>query len=226
MRCGGGLPSAIESSKHRLFRAKNRRKVTPTNGTAVSRLVAVSNGTKRPNPLVASPVFPFKLSVLCILRIVRAHARANDVEVNKMANTGNNNPGNFSNDPDKASEAGKKGGEASGGNFANDPQRASEAGQKGGQASGGQPSRDKDSMSGGGQGTNRGGEFADDKENMSKPGQKGGQASGGQQSNKADQSSSGGQGSGRGGNFADDRDKSSGTGRNDDGMSGGGGRKS
>ena len=81
-----------------------------------------------------------------------------------MANTGNNNPGNFGNDRDTASEAGKKGGEASSGNFANDPQRASEAGQKGGQASGGQ-SRDADRMSGGGQGTQRGGEFADDQDN-------------------------------------------------------------
>ncbi len=33
--------------------------------------------------------------------------------------TGNKNPGNFANDREKASEAGKKGGQASGGNFAN-----------------------------------------------------------------------------------------------------------
>jgi general stress protein YciG len=32
-----------------------------------------------------------------------------------MANTGKGNPGNFANDRQKASEAGKKGGEASGG---------------------------------------------------------------------------------------------------------------
>ncbi len=32
-----------------------------------------------------------------------------------MANTGHNNPGNFSNDREKASEAGRKGGEHSGG---------------------------------------------------------------------------------------------------------------
>ena len=51
-----------------------------------------------------------------------------------MANTGKDNPGNFANDRDKASQAGKKGGEASGGNFANDPQRASEEGHQGGQA--------------------------------------------------------------------------------------------
>lgn len=44
--------------------------------------------------------------------------------------------GNFANDPQRASEAGKKGGQASGGNFANDPARASEAGKKGGQSRG------------------------------------------------------------------------------------------
>ncbi|MET3457136.1 MULTISPECIES: con-10 family general stress protein [Pseudomonas] len=50
-----------------------------------------------------------------------------------MANTGNKNPGNFANDREKASEAGKKGGQASGGNnFANDREKASEAGRKGG----------------------------------------------------------------------------------------------
>ena len=41
-----------------------------------------------------------------------------------MANTGNKNPGNFANDREKASEAGKKGGQASGGNnFANDREK-------------------------------------------------------------------------------------------------------
>ena len=45
----------------------------------------------------------------------------------------NKNPGNFANDREKASEAGRKGGKNSGGNFANDRQRASEAGRKGGQ---------------------------------------------------------------------------------------------
>ncbi|WP_154948062.1 KGG domain-containing protein [Klebsiella grimontii] len=43
--------------------------------------------------------------------------------------------GNFAEDSDKASEAGRKGGQHSGGNFKNDPQRASEAGKKGGQNS-------------------------------------------------------------------------------------------
>lgn len=40
----------------------------------------------------------------------------------------------FSKDHELASEAGRKGGEASGGNFANNPDRAAEAGRKGGQA--------------------------------------------------------------------------------------------
>ncbi|EHI0494553.1 protein [Escherichia coli] len=41
--------------------------------------------------------------------------------------------GNFAEDREKASDAGRKGGQHSGGNFKNDPQRASEAGKKGGQ---------------------------------------------------------------------------------------------
>lgn len=45
-----------------------------------------------------------------------------------MANTGKSNPGNFSNDRQKASDAGKKGGQASGGsNVANDRQKATDA---------------------------------------------------------------------------------------------------
>jgi general stress protein YciG len=57
--------------------------------------------------------------------------------------TANKNPGNFSNDRNKASEAGKKGGQNSGGsnsgssNIANDRQKASDAGKKGGQRTGG-----------------------------------------------------------------------------------------
>ncbi|HBJ0687565.1 TPA: general stress protein [Escherichia coli] len=43
--------------------------------------------------------------------------------------------GNFAKDRERASEAGKKGGQHSGGNFKNDPQRASEAGKKGGKSS-------------------------------------------------------------------------------------------
>ncbi|QPN37164.1 general stress protein [Salmonella enterica] len=38
--------------------------------------------------------------------------------------------GNFAEDRERASEAGRKGGQHSGGNFKNDPQRASEAGKK------------------------------------------------------------------------------------------------
>ncbi|MGH8417469.1 MAG: general stress protein [Pseudomonas sp.] len=45
-----------------------------------------------------------------------------------MANTGKSNPGNFSNDRQKASEAGKKGGQASGSsNVANDRSKASDS---------------------------------------------------------------------------------------------------
>jgi uncharacterized protein len=43
--------------------------------------------------------------------------------------------GNFAEDKEKASEAGKKGGQNSGGNFKNDREKASEAGKKGGQNS-------------------------------------------------------------------------------------------
>lgn len=39
--------------------------------------------------------------------------------------------GNFAEDRERASEAGRKGGQHSGGNFKNDPQRASDAGKKG-----------------------------------------------------------------------------------------------
>ena len=49
--------------------------------------------------------------------------------------TAQSNSGNFANDREKASDAGRKGGQASGGNFANDPERASEAGRVGGQHS-------------------------------------------------------------------------------------------
>ncbi|EDI8620762.1 stress-induced protein [Salmonella enterica subsp. enterica serovar Mbandaka] len=43
--------------------------------------------------------------------------------------------GNFAEDRERASGAGRKGGQHSGGNFKNDPQRASEAGKKGGKSS-------------------------------------------------------------------------------------------
>ncbi|WP_422775914.1 general stress protein [Pseudomonas mediterranea] len=60
-----------------------------------------------------------------------------------MANSGNKNPGNFANDREKASEAGKKGGQASGGSNTNDRQKGSGAGSKGserGQSGGGRKS--------------------------------------------------------------------------------------
>lgn len=44
------------------------------------------------------------------------------------------NEGNFADDPERASEAGQKGGKESAGNFANDPERASEAGREGAEA--------------------------------------------------------------------------------------------
>ncbi|HCW97232.1 MULTISPECIES: con-10 family general stress protein [Pantoea] len=43
--------------------------------------------------------------------------------------------GNFAEDRERASEAGRKGGQHSGGNFKNDREKASEAGKKGGQNS-------------------------------------------------------------------------------------------
>lgn len=43
--------------------------------------------------------------------------------------------GNFAENPERAAEAGRKGGQASGGNFKNNPERAAEAGRKGGRAS-------------------------------------------------------------------------------------------
>lgn len=43
--------------------------------------------------------------------------------------------GNFAEDKQRASEAGRKGGKMSGGNFKHDPERASEAGKKGGKNS-------------------------------------------------------------------------------------------
>ena len=44
----------------------------------------------------------------------------------------------FAEDRERASEAGKKGGQHSGGNFKNEPQRASDAGKKGGKIRPGQ----------------------------------------------------------------------------------------
>jgi general stress protein YciG len=71
--------------------------------------------------------------------------------------------GNFADDPKKASEAGRKGGQVSGGSFADDPARAAEAGAKGGQSS--------DTEKGGGR---SGGNFKNDPEKVSEAGHKGG----------------------------------------------------
>jgi uncharacterized protein len=84
----------------------------------------------------------------------RGLASADEETKQRVASQGGQaSGGNFANDPQRASEAGQKGGQAvqqsgnahelteedrgkggsmSGGNFANDPQRASEAGKKGG----------------------------------------------------------------------------------------------
>ncbi|MEB5838493.1 general stress protein [Pantoea dispersa] len=43
--------------------------------------------------------------------------------------------GNFAENPERAAEAGRKGGQISSGNFKNNPERAIEAGRKGGQVS-------------------------------------------------------------------------------------------
>lgn len=43
--------------------------------------------------------------------------------------------GNFAENPERASEAGRKGGKNSSGNFRNNPERAVEAGRKGGKVS-------------------------------------------------------------------------------------------
>ena len=51
------------------------------------------------------------------------------------------NPGNFAEDRERASRAGRVGGQHSSGNFANNRERAAEAGRKGGQSKHGQGSR-------------------------------------------------------------------------------------
>jgi general stress protein YciG len=53
--------------------------------------------------------------------------------VNKSEHRGGS--GNFAEDRERASEAGRKGGRLSGGNFKNDRERASAAGKKGGEQS-------------------------------------------------------------------------------------------
>ena len=51
--------------------------------------------------------------------------------------------GNFAVNPERASEAGRKGGAMSGGNFRNNPERAVEAGRKGGKAGRGKQTNDR-----------------------------------------------------------------------------------
>ncbi|WP_449757899.1 general stress protein [Erwinia persicina] len=52
--------------------------------------------------------------------------------------------GNFAEDRQRASEAGRKGGKVSGGNFKNDPKRASVSGEKGGRNSRGSKGQTED----------------------------------------------------------------------------------
>lgn len=54
--------------------------------------------------------------------------------------------GNFALNPERAREAGKKGGQVSGGNFRNNPERAIEPGRKGGKKS--RRGTDKDAAQG------------------------------------------------------------------------------
>jgi general stress protein YciG len=84
----------------------------------------------------------------------------------QMAATGKDNPGNFSKNREKASEAGKTGGQHQGkennpANFANNPEKASEAGRAGGHAQGKEHNP---------------GNFANDREKASEAGRKGGQS--------------------------------------------------
>ncbi len=60
-------------------------------------------------------------------------APANDNSSSKDEPLVKKNPGNFANNPERAREAGRKGGQNSSGNFKNSPKRAREAGRKGGQ---------------------------------------------------------------------------------------------
>jgi general stress protein YciG len=90
--------------------------------------------------------------------VLFAHAlQALSIDRRKRIMANNGNPGNFSNDREKASEAGRKGGQASGGN-------------KGGQASTSNKS---------GSGSQGGGNFANDREKASEAGKKGGKSTGG-----------------------------------------------
>lgn len=78
-----------------------------------------------------------------------------------MANTGNNNPGSSSNDKQKASDAGQKGGQANTGT-----QRDQQSTQ--------QPQRDQGQK--GGQGNAGNNQAGNDRDKQSQTGQKGGQS--------------------------------------------------
>jgi general stress protein YciG len=95
-----------------------------------------------PAPLPFIALFK-KFQNICAPALIRKDVRCINGQLAKrhfktgsiVMTTSNKNPGNFANDREKASQAGKKGGQASGGNFANDREKASEAGRKGGQNS-------------------------------------------------------------------------------------------
>ena len=74
-------------------------------------------------------------------------------------------------------EAGHKGGQVSGGNLANDPKRASEAGKKGGDATADSHSQEFYEDIGHKGGQESGGNFANDPERASEAGKKGGKNS-------------------------------------------------
>jgi general stress protein YciG len=92
----------------------------------------------------------------------RGFASMDDEKQREIASKGGQSvPGekrSFSQDPELASEAGRKGGHESGGNFKNDPERAAEAGRKGGKESGGN--------------------FANDRERAAEAGKRGGESRG------------------------------------------------
>jgi general stress protein YciG len=92
-----------------------------------------------------------------------------------MADTSNRGLGSDKMDPQTKHDIQSQGGQASGGNFANDPQKASEAGEKGGrsaQQSGNAHELTSEERSEGG--SNSGGNFANDPQRASEAGMKGG----------------------------------------------------
>ncbi|NWO10764.1 general stress protein [Chromohalobacter salexigens] len=67
-----------------------------------------------------------------------------DTAPTSPSSTPKHSTGNFANDPGRAAEAGRKGGQASPTNFKHDPGRAAEAGRKGGRQSPGNFKQDTD----------------------------------------------------------------------------------